>query len=226
MNIIVKATRAIALAAGIVSGSVIAQSTPSVSLQGVLAGKALLSVNGSEPRIVDVGGSLFGVKVLSVGADSAVIDTGGRRLTVRLGEGAMGPGQRRNADADTDGNGRAVLQSDGRGHFVAQGAINGLSVTMMVDTGASLTVLPANEARRLGIDYRTRGTVGAANTANGRVITWNLLLDSVRIQGITLYNVQASVTEAPLQTILLGNSFLNRVQMQREGETMVLVRRF
>ncbi|MFN7206008.1 MAG: retroviral-like aspartic protease family protein, partial [Burkholderiales bacterium] len=60
----------------------------------------------------------------------------------------------------------------------------------------------------------------------GRVQTWNLSLDSVRIQGITLYNVSASVIEAPLNTILLGNSFLNRVQMQREGETMVLVRRF
>ncbi|MFN7351844.1 MAG: TIGR02281 family clan AA aspartic protease, partial [Burkholderiales bacterium] len=67
---------------------------------------------------------------------------------------------------------------------------------------------------------------GAASTANGVVQTWNLSLDSVQVQGITLYNVSASVIEAPLNTILLGNSFLNRLQMQRAGETMVLVRRF
>jgi aspartyl protease family protein len=58
------------------------------------------------------------------------------------------------------------------------------------------------------------------------VQTWNLSLDSVKVQGITLYNVAASVVEAPLNHILLGNSFLNRVQMQRDGERMVMIQRF
>ena len=196
-----------------------------VLLQGVLPGRALLSINGGAPTSVPVGNSVQGVKVLSLNGDSAVVEIGGRKTTLRLGEGAVG-GAATSAEGAASAGGRAVLQSDGRGHFVAQGSINGKAVTMMVDTGASVTVLPANEANRLGIDYRTRGTPGAANTANGRVQTWNLSLDSVRIQGITLYNVSASVIEAPLNTILLGNSFLNRVQMQREGETMVLVRRF
>ncbi|MFN7848963.1 MAG: TIGR02281 family clan AA aspartic protease, partial [Burkholderiales bacterium] len=177
-----------------------------VQLQGVLPGRALLSINGGAPTSVPVGNSVQGVKVLSLNGDSAVVEIGGRKTTLRLGEGAVG-GAAAAEDAASTG-GRAVLQSDGRGHFVAQGSINGKAVTMMVDTGASVTVLPANEANRLGIDYRARGTPGAANTANGRVQTWNLSLDSVRIQGITLYNVSASVIEAPLNTILLGNSFL------------------
>ncbi len=196
-----------------------------VLLQGILPGRALLSINGGAPTSVGVGKSVQGIKVLSLAGDSAVVEIEGRKTTLRLGEGAVGsavaPREETGAAA-----GRAVLQSDGRGHFVAQGTINGKSVSMLIDTGASLTVLPANEANRLRIDYRARGTPGAANTANGRVQTWNLSLDSVRVQGITLYNVPASVIEAPLNTILLGNSFLNRVQMQREGETMVLVQRF
>ncbi len=163
--------------------------------------------------------------MLSLAGDSAVVEIGGRKTTLRLGEGAVGSASAPREEAGSVA-GRAVLQSDGRGHFVAQGSINGKAVTMMVDTGASVTVLPANEAKRRGIDYRSRGTPGAASTANGVVQTWNLSLDSVQIQGVTLYNVPASVIEAPLTTILLGNSFLNRVQMQREGETMVLVRRF
>ena len=195
-----------------------------VQLQGVLPGRALLSINGGAPTAVAVGNSVQGIKVLSLAGDSAVVEIGGRKTTLRLGEGAVG-GAAAAEDAASTG-GRAVLQSDGRGHFVAQGSINGKAVTMMVDTGASVTVLPANEARRLGIDYRARGTPGAASTANGVVQTWNLSLDSVQVQGITLYNVSASVIEAPLNTILLGNSFLNRLQMQRAGETMVLVRRF
>lgn len=195
-----------------------------VQLQGVLPGRALLSINGGAPTAVAVGNSVQGIKVLSLAGDSAVVEIGGRKTTLRLGEGAVGGAAAAEDGASTGG--RAVLQSDGRGHFVAQGSINGKAVTMMVDTGASVTVLPANEANRLGIDYRARGTPGAANTANGVVQTWNLSLDSVQVQGITLYNVSASVIEAPLNTILLGNSFLNRLQMQRAGETMVLVRRF
>jgi aspartyl protease family protein len=197
-----------------------------VLLQGILPGRALLSINGGEPTSVAVGNSAQGIKVLSLAGDTAVVEISGRKTILRLGDGAMGsaaPDRQKEAGAAA---GKAVLQSDGRGHFVAQGSINGKAVTMMIDTGASLTVLPAQEANRLGIDYRSRGQPGAANTANGRVQTWNLSLNSVRIQGITLYNVAASVVEAPLNTILLGNSFLNRVQMQREGETMVLVRRF
>jgi aspartyl protease family protein len=50
---------------------------------------------------------------------------------------------------------------------------------------------------------------------------------AVRIGEITLQNVEAHVLETTgLSTVLLGMSFLNRTQMQRDGETLVLTKRF
>ncbi|MFY8131054.1 MAG: hypothetical protein ACOVML_08680, partial [Burkholderiaceae bacterium] len=47
-----------------------------VQLQGVLPGRALLSINGGAPTSVPVGNSVQGVKVLSLNGDSAVVEIG------------------------------------------------------------------------------------------------------------------------------------------------------
>ena len=51
-------------------------------------------------------------------------------------------------------------------------------------------------------------------------------LDAVRVGGIDLHNVDAMVVDGGLDQPLLGMSFLNRVQMQRDGSTMILIQRF
>ena len=56
---------------------------------------------------------------------------------------------------------------------------------------------------------------------------YRISLATVRIGDIALNNVEASVHEGDgLPVILLGMSFLNRVEMQRDGERMTLIRRF
>jgi len=44
--------------------------------------------------------------------------------------------------------------------------------------------------------------------------------------GLDLTGVDAVVIERGLDIALLGMSFLNRVEMKREGQTMTLIRRF
>ena len=51
-------------------------------------------------------------------------------------------------------------------------------------------------------------------------------LDSVTVGAIELQGVEAVLVEKGLDTPLLGMSFLNRVNMQREGATMTLIQRF
>jgi aspartyl protease family protein len=52
-------------------------------------------------------------------------------------------------------------------------------------------------------------------------------LDAVKIGGIELHNVDATVHQGGgLDQALLGMSFLNRVLMQRDGATMTLIQRF
>jgi len=49
----------------------------------------------------------------------------------------------------------------------------------------------------------------------------------VRVGDILVNNVDGAVLEGnPMPFALLGMSFLNRMEMKREGQTMVLIRRF
>ncbi len=55
---------------------------------------------------------------------------------------------------------------------------------------------------------------------------YRLKLNSVRIADVEVYEVDAVVSEQPMPFVLLGNSFINRFSMQRDGDQMVLVKRY
>lgn len=179
---------------------------------------AVLSVDGGEPKTLRPGQRFGGVSVISVGKDRATVEIDGKRRTLQRG-------QHYSSGAAADGRQSVVLAADTRGHFLAEGSINGGSVRFILDTGATSIALPAADAARLGIDYR-KGRPALIHTANGPAPAWRVKLDSVRVGGIELHNVDALVLEQGLDAALLGMSFLNRVEMHRDGETMTLRRRF
>lgn len=190
-----------------------------VSLIGTFGDKAaVLAIDGGAPKTVKVGQRVAGVTVVSVERDRAVIEVeGSRRTLVR--------GQHFSAAPAADQRQSVTLAADPRGHFIAQGAINGGAVRFVVDTGATSIALPARDAARLGLDYR-KGQPGLTQTAAGLVAVYRLRLDSVRVGGIELTSVEAVVIEQGLDIALLGMSFLNRVEMRNEGQVMTLTRRF
>ncbi len=191
----------------------------SVALQGMLGSKALLMVDGGAPRAVAPGESHQGVKVLSTSGDQAVVQVGGQRQTLRVGESPASVGA-----AAPSGGDRVALSADARGHFFAQGSINQRPVQFMVDTGASVVTIGQSEAERLGLKYRA-GPPVLMGTANGTAQGWALKLDSLRLGDVTVYAVDAVVTPGAMPAVLLGNSVLNRFSMQREGSQMLLIRR-
>jgi aspartyl protease family protein len=77
----------------------------------------------------------------------------------------------------------------------------------------------------MGISY-LNAPQGVVNTANGSAVAYRVKLDTVRIGEITINNVDAVVIDGGLHIALLGMSFLNRTEMTRDGETMVLTKRF
>ena len=85
--------------------------------------------------------------------------------------------------------------------------------------------LGAGDARRIGIDT-SRGQKAMTNTANGQAMVTKVQLDNVRIGDVTLHGVDALVHQGELPVALLGMSFLNRMEMQRDGSTMTLKKRF
>lgn len=198
-----------------------AAAADSVALQGMLGSRALLIVNGAAPKTVGPGESYMGVKVLSTLGDQAVLEIGGKRVTLRVGDAPANVG----GPAKSSRGSRIVLQAGSGGHFITQGAINGRTVQFMVDTGATSVAMGAREAQRLGIDYE-KGQIGIGRTANGDVTMYRVKLASVRIGDVEVYDVDAAVLPAEMGHILLGNSFLTRFQMKRENDQLVLERRF
>ncbi len=190
-----------------------------VRLLGTFGDKAaVLSIDGGEPKTVKVGQRHGGVGVIAVGNDGATIEVEGRRRVIRRG-------QHFSSAAAKDARQSAVLVADGRGHFVTEGRVNGGLVRFVVDTGATSIVLPVQDANRLGIDYR-KGQRGLIQTANGVAGAWRVSLDRVQLGGIELHQVDAVVIEKGPDVVLLGMSFLNRLEMRRDGDTMTLTRRF
>ena len=159
-----------------------------------------------------------GVVLLSVDPDSATFEIDGKRTTLLMGTARMG--------ASAPAAESAVLTADVQGHFSADGQVNGTPMRFVIDTGATLVSLPAKEARRLALDYRKGQKVGMA-TANGNTVGYLVKLDTVTLGSVALRGVDAVVVEGGgFGMPLLGMSFLNRMNMKREGDIMTLTRRY
>lgn len=191
-----------------------------VSVVGLFSGKAVVVINGGAPRTLALGAKTpEGVKLVSVDADSATLEFDGRRYRLAMGQAVASKESGDSAAMMT------TLTADGRGHFVTIGSINGATMRFLVDTGATLVSLGAADAVRAGIDYR-KGEPGMTMTANGPSQVWRVKLDTIRVGDVTLNNVDAAVHASDLPVTLLGMSFLNRMEMKRDGNTMTLRKRY
>ena len=63
-------------------------------------------------------------------------------------------------------------------------------------------------------------------TANGITQGWLVTLDTVRVGDVTLNGVEGIVHQHDMPIALLGMSFLNRMEMKRDGQTMTLRKRY
>jgi len=129
--------------------------------------------------------------------------------------------------------GRAAIATDGRievprapdGHYYLTLQVNGTPVNFMIDTGASVVVLRAEDAARAGIDTAGLAYTGRANTANGMVRTAPVRLDRVALGPVQDRNVRAWVNEGDMDQSLLGMSYLERWgRIEIAGRNLVLER--
>jgi aspartyl protease family protein len=115
-----------------------------------------------------------------------------------------------------------VLQRSGDGHFYVDVDVNGSSVRMLADTGASAIALSFEDAERAGIDVDQLDFSYAANTANGLAAVAEVELDEVRVGSIVRYDVRAIVARG-LSDSLLGMSFFNSLsKVAMESDELVL----
>lgn len=192
-----------------------------VNVVGLFSGKAMVSINGGKHRVMAAGEtSPEGVKLISADSATAVLEIDGKRQTLGMGKSASIP-----STNGGGGNQSAVLTADIRGHFVTTGSINGTSARMVVDTGASMVSMGKDEAKRLGISY-LNGERGAVSTANGVVPAYRVTLDTVRVGNLTLHQVEGLVQESSMPYVLLGMSFLKRLEIKQDGTNMTLLKKY
>jgi aspartyl protease family protein len=197
-----------------------ALAAPDVRVVGLFKERAVVTIDGRQ-RILSVGqSSPEGVRLISADSESAVLEIEGRQVRASL-DGRV------SASKKTRPMGEVQIRRDQAGMYSTVGSINGLPVNFLVDTGATQIAMNAGHARRLGIDYRVVGEPSAVTTASRVERAWAVTLDTVKIGEIELRNIAAVILEGRQpETILLGMSFLGKLQISNEGQLMTLRQKF
>ncbi len=197
-----------------------ANAATNVTVVGLFPGKAVVVINGQAPRTLSVGDKTAdGVTLLATTADTATVDIDGKRHKLDVGQHYAAPAYA--------GKGQGItLGANSQGHFLSMGQVNGRAVQFLVDTGATSVSIPSSLADSSGIDYR-KGQRVYTQTANGVATAYRIVFDSVTLGDITIYQVDGIVMEGKgMEVALLGMSFLNRMEMRRDGAQMTLMKRF
>lgn len=210
-----------AILSGLLAGclgllAVVAMASPDVRVVGLFSDRAVVVIDGQQ-RILRVGGrAVHGVRLIEADSDAAVLDVDGERITARLDGRITKP-------VPVAPRTSVQVFRNPHGMYTTVGAINGLPVPFLVDTGASSVAMNSDQARRLGIDFRVDGERVSVVTASGNTPAWRVMLDSVKLGDIEVKNVLGVVIDgAEPGTTLLGMSFLNRLDISNDGQLMTL----
>jgi aspartyl protease family protein len=135
------------------------------------------------------------------------------------------PGSVQTVTPGAGGRGAVVKIKKTEGHFIVKAKVNGKSVHMIVDTGASTVVLRSEDARRAGIQLNALAYTVPVETANGRAFAARVKLDKVSLGELTLDKVEALVTKpGALHQSLLGMSFLSRLHSYEFSGNQLVMR--
>ncbi|MCH9670175.1 MAG: retroviral-like aspartic protease family protein [Gammaproteobacteria bacterium] len=188
-----------------------------IQVMALFENKAVVLIDGKR-RLLNRGApSPEGVVLIEADSRSALLEIGGQQRRFELG-------RRIATNFDPPAGGAMVrIWPTPSGMFTVNGSINGFPVSFLVDTGATYVAMNRGAARRLGIDYLVEGVRGRASTANGVVDSYAVKLDKIRVGSIQLRDVDASVIDGDHPTVvLLGNSFLNRLNIERTGKALII----
>ena len=187
-------------------------------LIGLFQGQAIVDLDGKQLVLKAGGPAKHGIKLISATQSEAVLEIDGAQSTYRMGT-SIGSNHPQSA-----GTGQTVqVAPDGGGMYFISGTVNGYAVNFLVDTGASMVAMNKHTARRLGINYHLDGSEGVTQTASGMAKAYFLKLAKVTVGDINLTDVDGAVIDGEQPTeVLLGSSFLGRLDMKREGRLLIL----
>lgn len=182
---------------------------------GLFKNKVVLKKGGKRMVLKTGESTPDGLKVIDVNSKHAVLEVNGKQDKYELG-------MQISASFAKPTLATVHIARDNHGMYRVQGRINSSSVNFLVDTGATAIALNANQAKTLNIPYES-GQAIVVETASGRSKAYRVKLNSVSVGEITLRDVDAVVVNgASPREVLLGMSFLRRVNMQDDASVMQL----
>ena len=192
-----------------------------IIVNGLFQDKAIVTIDGKQRVLKKGKESPEGVLLIEANSKEAVIEIDGKQENYTLGT-HIGNTFKEATDGE-----KLIIAPDSGGMYSISGSINGSHIDFVVDTGASLVSMNSNIAKRLGIDYKLKGEEGSSYTASGKDKIYIVNLKKVRVGNIELTNIEGAVHEGDFPVItLLGMSFLNKLDMKREGRVMELHKKY
>ncbi len=190
-----------------------------IKVMALFTDKAMVTIDGKQ-KLLRKGKTYRGVTLISSNSEELVLELHGEQKKYKLGS------QIATSYKKPDPGKELVVWKDLNNMFQLHGSINGSSVKFLIDTGASSIALSSREAKKIGLKYK-KGARMQASTASGIAAGYLINLDRVKVGHILVYNVEAMVLEGSFPTeVLLGQTFLERVHMTRNGDKMILRKKF
>lgn len=125
------------------------------------------------------------------------------------------------APRSADGTVRIGISEDG--HFHVDSQINGRSVRLLIDSGATQTGLSVSAAQTGGVEVSQSGFPVSVDTANGATTAWRARIAVLSVGPIMREDFPVLVSESFGDISVLGMDFLSSLKGWRvEGETMIL----
>ncbi|WAK04589.1 retropepsin-like aspartic protease family protein [Methylobacter sp. YRD-M1] len=115
--------------------------------------------------------------------------------------------------------GSISLKTDRQGHFRGIVLVNNIPMSFMIDTGATITTIPAKMARSAGLPL---GQFVQSSTAGGKVTDRVTRINSLKIGNAEIRNLEAHINEH-LDEVLIGMNTLKYFRMTQSGNTLTLV---
>ena len=202
-----------------------------------LSGLGVASLSGETVVYVAVGVTLVSIYIYSLSGDYRgrigealrhvaiwLIITGGlvtaytyrsdlEVVVMRVAGELLPPGQAVVVEPQSGGEHAVRLRKQPNGHFSVRANVNGTTMNLLVDTGASTVVLRSRDAERIGIDTSRLAFTTPVSTANGTTYAASIRLKAIAVGPIELRDVEALVAKpGALNENLLGMTFLKRLR--------------
>lgn len=105
------------------------------------------------------------------------------------------------------------------GHYYLEGAVNGVPVTFMIDTGATYVSVSESFAAKARLPEGVKGYFSTANgTVEGRIVKGQ----AVEAEGFKVSGLSVAVTPLGEKRGLLGQNFLKRFEVSQSQGMLTL----